>query len=284
MKLRSFVRGVAAVSVLSLACSAFGAEGEKHDLKPRFVKDAESKWVFEEKTNGSMKQGETARKAEQSQTLHLTRKVSVVDEKSATVELTITRVVASATPPMGGEPIVFDSTQAIEKDAGNMLALQFRQMIGKPYVFTVALDGEVTGVKPPETVLSTDSTDALKAKFAPLFQVKTGETLAAVGESWEKSEPLGGRSGMPIESKSKMTLSKVDDGVAIVALEGSIGFKEGQLPPGMELKNSGTKGEIKWSVAEGGLVELKSVQTMEMTNADMALEVISATETSLRRE
>ncbi|MFM9959336.1 MAG: DUF6263 family protein [Phycisphaerales bacterium] len=276
------LRRLVALSALSIASACFAAD--KVDLKPKFAKDNETKWVLDEKTNGNLKQGENARKAEQNQTLHLTRKVTAVDETSATIELTITRVVAEVTPPMGGDKLTFDSDQPADKDAGNMLALQFRQMVGQPYVFTVALNGDITAVKPPETVLSSDSADALKIKFGPLFQIKPGETLAAIGETWERNDPVGGRSGVALESKSKMTLSEVKDDVATIAIAATLAFKEGQTPPGMELKESGTKGDIRWSMTDGSLVELKTVQAMEMTNADMGLEVISATETHLRRE
>ncbi len=278
----------AALTALTLATAAFAADAPadapKHDLKPKFAKDSETKWVFEEKTSGNIKQAESTRTAQQNQTLHLTRKVTATDETSATVELTITRVKASMTPPMGGDPVAFDSEQPAEKDGGNPLALQFRQMIGQPYTFTVALNGDITAVKPPETILSTDSGDALKAKFAPLFQIKPGDSLTAVGESWQRTDNVGGRTGAPLESKTTMTLANVSDSIATVAINSTIAFKEGQLPPGMELKNSGTKGEMRWNIADGLLVELKSVQTMEMSNAQMGLEVISATESSIRRE
>jgi hypothetical protein len=275
----------AALSIVSLCAAsvAANAEGDKHDLKPKFAKDSVIKYVMTQDTSGSMKQGEQERKAVQSQTLHLTRKVTATTETSATVELTITRVVASSTPPTGGDPLTFDSEQPIDKDAGNMLALKYRQMVGKPYTLEVALDGTISSVKLPEDSLVKDSAEAMKSTFGPLFQIKQGEPLTAVGESWEKNESLGA-AAQGLESKAKLTLAEVKDNVANIAFNSVIGFKEGSAPPGMQFKEAGVTGKVLWNLTDGALVEMNGVQKMNMSNADMALEVNSTTNMLIKRE
>jgi len=286
MKRNRFLAAAAlSLATLCAAGSAGGAhaEGEKHDLKPKFAADAVVKYTMEQKTSGTMKRGEEERKAVQNQTLHITRKVVSTSETGAKVELTITRVVASATPPMGmGEPVSFDSDQDIEKDAGNMLALQYRQMIGKPYTIDVALDGTITSVELPKDALVKDSVESMKSTFGPLFQVKEGEPLTAAGESWEKSETLGGAAA-GLNSTSTLTLTEVKEGVATVTFDSKISFKEGQTPPGMEFKEAGVKGTVLWSLTDGTLVEMNGTQTMHMTNSEVAMEVQSTTEMHVKR-
>lgn len=277
------LRAAAVLSLVGVSALSARAEGEKHDLKPKFATDSVIKYTMEQKTSGSMKRGEEERKAVQNQTLHITRKVVSTDEAGAKVELTITRVVASATPPMSmGEPVSFDSDQDVEKDAGNMLALQYRQMIGKPYTVEVALDGTIKSVKLPEDALVKDSVESMKSTFGPLFQVKEGEPLAANGESWEKNETLGGAAA-GLDSKSTLTLTEVKDGVATVTFDSKITFKEGQTPPGMEFKTAGVKGTVLWSLTDGALVEMNGTQTMHMTNSEVDMEVQSTTEMHVKR-
>lgn len=274
----------AAVSLAALCTAALPAlaEGEKHDLKPKFVKDSQIKYVITQAVNGTMKRGEQERKGVSSQTFNMTRKVVSTSETAAKVEVTITAVVAEATNPMGGEVLKFDSAQPIEQDAGNMLAMKFRQMIDKPYVMDVALDGTITDMEMPKDAAVSDSKDDLKTTFAPLFRVRTGETMTAVGEAWEATDVVPG-SAQNLTSKSNLTLEEVKDGTAKVKVAGKVAFKEGVAPPGMEFTEATEEGQVLWNLTDGALVEKKTVQKLTMTNAEMQLNVSSVSETSIKR-
>lgn len=275
----------AVVSLASVCVAAVPArgEGEKHDFKPKFTKDSVIKYVMTMSVSGTMKRGEEERKGVSMQTLHVSRKVVSTSETSAKVEVTIGHVVAEATPPMGGELMKFDSKQPVEQDAGNMLAMKYRQMVDKPYVFDVALDGTITDVELPKDALVGDSKDELKNTFAPLFRLRAGEPVIAVGESWETTEFVPG-SNQNLTTKSKSTLSEVKDGTAKVTVEGKVAFKEGATPPGMEFKEASEGGHVVWSLTDGALVERTSVQKLALSNAEMALDVNSTTESTIKRE
>lgn len=280
---RFFHAAALSIAAVCAVVSPARGEGEKHDFKPKFTKDSVIKYVMTLSVSGTMKRGEEERKGVSMQTLHVSRKVVSTSETSAKVEVMIHHVVAEATPPMGGELMKFDSEQPVEKDAGNMLAMKYRQMVDKPYILDVALDGTVTDVELPKDALVGDSKDELKVMFGPLFRVRTGETVMAVGDSWETTDFVPG-SNQKLTTKSRSTLSEVKDGSAKVTVEGKVAFQEGAAPPGMEFKEASENGHVVWSLTDGALVERTSVQKLALSNAEMALDVNSTTESTIKRE
>lgn len=272
-----------AFTCLSLAAPFAAGEGEKHDLKPKFVKDQVIRYSLEQATTDAMSQGENKREAQQSQTFTVSRKVLETSEAGAKVELKVERIVASATMQQMPE-MKFDSNEPSDKDVGNMLAMQFRPMVGSVYTLDVALDGSISKVTLPENAGPMANPEAIKTTYAPLFRIRAGETVTAIGDSWEQKEEVSAGPGAPpLESTAKLTLKEVKDEVASVDFNSTIAFKDGATPPGLEVKRADVKGVMTWSLKDGALSSMDGVQTMHMVNADMQVDVNSSTKIIVKR-
>ena len=245
-------RAVGAAIVLTALPALARAEGEKVDLKPHFEVGQTLTYKIEASTEG-VRHSPDGQPATQkaSQELTITRKVTAVDEKSATVELTITHM------KLKGETqsfkVDYDSDKPDAENAQNPVAQQFKGVIGKPMTLTVGLDGEVKDLKTPEGMGPNPlgPPDAVKNQFSPLFRVKRGDPLTEVGSSWktEDEQGAGGLGVMIISAEAK--LESVKDSVADVKIEGTMKPKDPAALPNLEFKNSSLKGGYAWDVKRG---------------------------------
>ncbi len=284
MKQPFFTRlALAAAAAACVFTAQARAEGDKVDLKPKFVAGQEHKYSIDQNSDALMKRGETENKTSQQQTMYVTRKVVTVSESGAQVELTVTRVVLKVKgSPMGD--ISLDTDDPADKDAGNPVAGMFRPLVGKALTFDVALDGEIKDVKIPEGIPTMNNPEAVKSTYRALFRVKQGEPLTAVGESWKQTDPIAGAGPMGnLQSEANLTLKEVKDNVATVSFDSTLKFKDGNTPPGMDLKEGSIKGDTFWDTKTGTLASLNGVQKLSIANADMGVSIEGSTIVTLKR-
>lgn len=278
---KRFPRLAACVVGLSAALSAF-AQGEKVDLKPKFEVGQEIKYVLTQDSQGVMKRGDQEMKAAQKQNMTVSRKVATVDEKGATVELKVLRVEMTSDTP--GGKVEFDSEKPADQDAGNMIAAQWRPVIGQTYTVHLALDGEITKVDVPAGLPVMNNAEAIKSSFNALFRVRQGGEMTAVGETWKQTENIPTSPGMgALTNDAELTLKSLKEENAVVSFASKVAFKEGQAPPGMEIKEGSVNGDITWNVKQGTLVKLEGKQRMNLVNGEAGMEVNGTTDVMVKR-
>lgn len=289
MTLTRTVRAAFAACCVLVPGVALG-EPEKVDLKPKFVVGQELRYSIDQNSDAVMKQAAPGAEGEakenkvtQHQLMIVSRKTVSVSETGAQVEMTVQRVSLKAKVPAGAD-LNFDSDDPAEKDVNNPLAMQWRPLIGKVYTFEVGLDGDIKSVKVPQGVFIMNSPEGVKSSFAPLFRIRPGEPLTAVGESWTQNDDIatGGAMGNMV-SEAHVTLKEVKDDTARISFDGRVRYKDQGAAQAMDIKDGTISGETRWDLKAGNLQSLEGSQRLVLSNEELGYHVSGTTTVTLKR-
>lgn len=264
---------VTPVVVLAVACSAWAQHG-KVDLRPKFEKGAETKYVMQIEALGSTSDGSGD---EQKQIIKVElglrlRTVDVQPEKGATVELVYDTVKVSMTG--GGEggamDVDFDSTRPVKAD--DPIAGALKNMVGATLTLDVDEAGNITKVGGGEKLgaMGAMLTAGQKPKeaFGNLLSLSHGTGLAAVGESWTNEDVFEGSMLGRFRMVTKHTLRSARGGLANVLVTGRIepvSQSDAQLLP-MQITDSKYEGSYVWDTRRG---QLKSMTTEQSSTIEV---------------
>jgi len=211
-----------------------------------------------------------------SQSVRMRIKVTKVSEAGSTLEVNFERIRYDLEPGMGAPPVQFDSEQPETSDADNPLAQGLRPVLNKPFIVSVAPNGEVTNVVVPAalddlikagTAAGTFvNPDMVKSSLAAIVALPGTPGDIAVGDTWTTvaSEPLHLRNTAVVSST--MTLRSADDGVAEIDVTGAMRVEgpNGMKPVAVSVNESSSGGSITWSLTDGFVIRSVMDETAEI--------------------
>jgi hypothetical protein len=255
---------VTPVVVLAVACSAWAQRG-KVDLRPKFEKGAETKYVMQIEALGSTSAGSGN---EQKQIIKVElglrlRTVDVQPEEGATVELVYDTVRMSMTGE--GMDVDFDSTKPAKAD--DPIAGALKEMVGATLVLDVDEAGNITRVSGGQKLgaMGAMLTAGQKPKeaFGNLLSLQHGSGLVAVGESWTNEDVFEQSMIGRFRMVTKHTLRSARGGLANVLVTGRIepvSQSDTQLLP-IQISDSKYEGSYVWDTRRGQLQSMTTEQS-----------------------
>ncbi|MEO1128846.1 MAG: DUF6263 family protein [Planctomycetota bacterium] len=185
----------------------------------------------------------------------------------------------------------FDSAQPAGQDGNNPLAVVGRSVIGKPFTFKIAEDGEITDVSgsdplkpsamiPAMLFQQLFSGESLSESMLPLFRVKKAPSVASQGDTWTivNERDMDGM-GAKFVNSTDYTLERVSGDKASISLTGKIEIRNAPGTPNnpqqLKIKDSSYKGNCEWNVKDGVLQAYNSDMSFvgEAGQAPMLIEV-----------
>jgi hypothetical protein len=301
----SFLAGLAVLplSLPDLRAQDKTAAGEKYDLRVTTAKDT-SAW-FKTKSQMSQQIDASGQQFEMSINTEVILNAKVTgkaDDGSLTVEVLFAAVRGNAELPMMGES-TFDSTTKDGED--DPMGKAFMSLAGRKLTATVGPSGKVTkldgakeaieaatggdggGMPMGPMIAGFINEPSLKMHVQRLFG-RLPKDPVGIGDSWDgEHDPASMR--MPMETKSKLTLTKADRDQFEVAIAGKVtkpeaiapdkdaakGGEEGagaemaeQMRKNMKVENGVLKGRIVVSRKDGMVAESSEevVVDVKMTN------------------
>jgi len=248
------------------------------DLKPKFEVGQEARFTLESVQNTVQTMAGQEQKQSVTQHMTLLRKVTAVDESGVSIELIIESLKVKVDSPMMA--LEFDSSKPAEEDGANPYVEQMRSMVNAPIQAKLDANGMVQEVTMPEGVEAAGALDKEKfaAQFEPLLWVKSDPSTATVGEEWNRTSTQTMELG---EMKSDMhfKLAEVKDSIAMIQTSANVTLA-GDMA---EIKQSKSEGSYRWDTAAGILDEYETTQQMELSIAQMGVDVKLDSRTSLKR-
>lgn len=196
----------------------------------------------------------------------------VLDSTAAGKDLKITYTKSEMKMNMGGDPSTSAITDSIMNESGKML-------VGKSVVFTVA-DNKITDVKGMDQMVSADSLnpatrqamskmfskDNLNSMFGMMFSIYPNKPVKE-GDTWTADNTVD-MNGMKMNIKANYKLIKVTNGIAEIAVDGTVDSKGSMEQSGMniDMDMKGTqKGTMNLKVADGYLKDGKYTMDIDAT-------------------
>lgn len=243
-----------------------GLDRGKVDLRPKFRKGSETRFVMNIESDDSTKMtktDETARTVKQEIGLTL-RCVDADAEKGATLEMVFDSFKLDMKAPTGD--VSFDSTKPTKDD--DVMAEVMKSIVGLKQRVVVDPEGNISSVSGGADAAAGallgqfTGADLVQNVFGPIFSLKKGGGTVSVGEKWTTEDTIEG-AGAKTRVRMTHSVTSLRGSKATVDLSGSVTIDPkssgGPMPA---VKDSSIAGQATWDTEAGMLSALDVRQTL----------------------
>ncbi|MFU8829406.1 MAG: hypothetical protein ACNA8P_08230 [Phycisphaerales bacterium] len=278
-------RSRACFTLAGLTLCASGALAQQVDLTPRLEPGTDHRFKVESRSSITRSIPDLDQNLSQTTDLvfYMTRRIDSAEGDSIDAKLVFDRIVFRTQ-----EPNLIGELEDVEYDTGlrdpesgerrgrstlaqtEFVAMQyaeiFEPLIGNAIEIRLDSSGRILDVHIPETVgdASLFSTEMIKDRFLPLFQVHPEGGQHEVGAEWKQTSSQDSGLGFDIVSDIEWRLIGLQENRARIGVRNSFSVGKVERDTGMGLRESSGDGEVIWNTQLGILDELISSQSIQM--------------------
>lgn len=280
------LRLLATLWALAAALSMPGlALTQEVDLSPRFEIDQPHRFRVTSESIITRSIPDLEQEISQTTTLtyYLTRSTLAVEGQQLRAELRFDRIVLKTQAPnlLGEfEDVIYDTglrdpeTGTVRGKAnlgrGEFVAQQYAEvldpLLGNAIGITLNRAGAISAVDIPEAFGDAElfSTEMIRDRFLPLFQVHPEGGRVEIGSQWEQSSEQDSGLGFDVVALTRWTLESQESDRATMTVRNEFSTGEVRRDTGITLRDSSGSGRVVWNTRLGVLESLTSRQAVRM--------------------
>ena len=265
---------------------------QQADLSPRFETDKPHRFRVKSESVVTRSIADLEQEMSQTTTLtyYLTRTVSTIEDDLVRTQLRFDRIMLQTQAPnlLGEfEDVIYDTglhdetTGEIRGRAnlgkGEFVAQQYAEvldpLLGNAISITVNPAGAIQSVEIPKAFGDAElfSTDMIRDRFLPLFQVHPEGGLVDMGSQWEQTSEQDSGLGFDVVSLTRWTLQDQVAEQANIKVENEFSTGEIRRESGITLRESSGSGQAVWNIRLGVIDSLTSEQDIRMAGTPREL-------------